>query len=138
MRHTGPGTKPRTGAPSEAGPLEGGSAALWAGILEQVNPVARVIIIDITDHTQQARQLPIAQGKVVLAELRAYAALVDVGGYLIPQDTGMWEPLRNHPGGWRVDAAEEFLREDSAGNQEGAHSASVTVAVGRTLDPRRL
>jgi cephalosporin hydroxylase len=135
----------------EAGTLKGGSAALWAVILEHVNPAGRVITIDITDQTQQAKQLPIVQRKVdflvgssidpaivtevmkrvaggrtlvildslhtrdhVLAELRAYAALVDVGSYVIVQDTGVWRPRRNHPGGWASDAVEEFLEENDA------------------------
>jgi cephalosporin hydroxylase len=135
----------------ETGTLKGGSAALWATILEQVNPAGRVITIDITDRTQQARRLPIVQRKVdflvgssvdpailaevkervasgrtlvildslhtrdhVLAELRAYAPLVDVGSYMIVQDTGVWRPRRNHPEGWASDAVEEFLEENEA------------------------
>ena len=48
------------------------------------------------------------------AVLRAYAPLVDVGSYLIVQDTGMWQPLRDQPGGWASDAVEEFLQENDA------------------------
>ena len=135
----------------ETGTLKGGGAALWAVILEQVNPAGRVITIDITGDTRDARKLPIVQRKVdflvgssidpatvaevkkrvaggrtlvildslhtrdhVLAELRTYAPLVDVGSYLIVQDTGMWRPLRNHPGGWASDAVDEFLQENDA------------------------
>jgi cephalosporin hydroxylase len=135
----------------ETGTFKGGSAALWAVILEHVNPAGRVITIDITDVTQQAKQLPIVQRKVdflvgssvdpaivaevkervsggrtlvildslhtrdhVLAELWAYAPLVDVGSYLIVQDTGLWQPIRNHPGGWASDAVEEFIAESDA------------------------
>jgi cephalosporin hydroxylase len=135
----------------EAGTFKGGSAALWAVILEQVNPAGRVITIDITDVTEQARQLPIVERKVdflvgssidpaivaevkkrvaggrtlvildslhtrdhVLAELRAYAPLVDVGSYLIVQDTGLWQPVRDHPEGWASDAVEEFLGENDS------------------------
>ena len=48
----------------ECGALFGGSAALWATILEQVNPNARVITIDIEDRLQEARKLPIIQRRV--------------------------------------------------------------------------
>lgn len=48
----------------EAGTLCGGSAALWATILEQVNPEGRVITIDILDQAQEARKLPIVQRHV--------------------------------------------------------------------------
>ncbi len=48
----------------ETGTLCGGSAALWATILEQVNPAGRVITIDIMDQAQQARKLPIVQRHV--------------------------------------------------------------------------
>lgn len=135
----------------EAGTLKGGSAALWAVILEQANPAGRVITIDITDDTRKARKLPIVQRKVdflvgssidpailaevrqrvagkrtlvildslhtrdhVLAELRAYAALVSLGSYMIVQDTGVWRPRRGHPEGWASDAVEEFLDENDA------------------------
>ena len=48
----------------ETGTLLGGSAALWATILQQVNPEGRIITIDILDQSQQARQLPIVQKHV--------------------------------------------------------------------------
>lgn len=133
----------------EAGTFKGGSAALWAMLLEQVNPDGRVITIDVTDITEEARQLPVVQRKVdflvgsstdpatlaevkkrvaggrvlvildslhtrdhVLDELRAYAPLVEVGSYLIVQDTGLWRPVRDHPGGWASDAVETFLAEN--------------------------
>jgi len=48
----------------EAGTLNGGSAALWATILQQVNPEGRVITIDIADNAGEARKLPIVQQKV--------------------------------------------------------------------------
>ncbi len=48
----------------EAGTLKGGSAALWATILEQINPKGRVITIDILDQMTDARELPIVQRKV--------------------------------------------------------------------------
>jgi cephalosporin hydroxylase len=47
----------------ETGTLRGGSAALWAMILEQVNPEGRVISVDIVD--KRAKKLPpIAAEKV--------------------------------------------------------------------------
>jgi len=42
----------------------GGSAALWATILEQVNPEGRVISIDIEDRMGEARRLRIVQERV--------------------------------------------------------------------------
>ena len=38
----------------EAGTWNGGSAALWATILQQVNPTGRVITIDIKDYVSAA------------------------------------------------------------------------------------
>jgi len=48
----------------EAGAYFGGSAALWATILEQVSPAGRVISIDIEDRMNLARALPIVQQRV--------------------------------------------------------------------------
>jgi cephalosporin hydroxylase len=48
----------------EAGTFHGGSAALFATILEQINPGGRVISIDIEDKAQEAKKLPIVQRKV--------------------------------------------------------------------------
>ena len=48
----------------EAGTFRGGSAAIWAMVLDQVNPDGRVITIDIEDRADQARHLPIVQRKV--------------------------------------------------------------------------
>ena len=45
----------------EAGTLHGGSAALWATILQQVNPSGRVITIDIEDKAAEAKKLPIVK-----------------------------------------------------------------------------
>jgi len=45
----------------EAGTLHGGSAALWATILQQVNPNGRVITIDIEDKAAEAKKLPIVR-----------------------------------------------------------------------------
>lgn len=48
----------------ETGTYHGGSAALWATILEQVNPNGRVITIDIEEKSAAARRLPIVKRKV--------------------------------------------------------------------------
>lgn len=48
----------------EAGTLEGGSAALWATYLEQINPDAKVITIDIVDKVTAAKELPIVKKRV--------------------------------------------------------------------------
>jgi len=48
----------------ETGTASGGSAALWATVLEQVNPQGRVITIDIQDLAGEAKKLPIVQRKV--------------------------------------------------------------------------
>lgn len=48
----------------ETGTLNGGSAVLWAMILEHVNPEGKVITIDIEDKSEEARHLPIAKRKV--------------------------------------------------------------------------
>jgi cephalosporin hydroxylase len=49
----------------EAGTCMGGSAAIWAMVLQQVNPNGRVITIDIQDRvTSEARTLPIIRESV--------------------------------------------------------------------------
>lgn len=48
----------------ETGSYYGGSAAVWATILEQVNPSGQVISIDIDDLAEPARRLPIVKEKV--------------------------------------------------------------------------
>jgi len=48
----------------ETGTWNGGSAVLWATILQQVNPAGRVITVDIKDYAGEARKLPIAQEKI--------------------------------------------------------------------------
>jgi cephalosporin hydroxylase len=48
----------------ETGTWNGGSAALWATILQQVNPAGRVITIDIKDYVTAAKELPIVKEKV--------------------------------------------------------------------------
>jgi cephalosporin hydroxylase len=136
----------------ECGSANGGSAALWATILDNINPDAKVISIDIEDKMQAARELPIVKRRVefiigsstspdvveqvrkqvagkkvvvlldsdhrkahVLEELKQYAPLVGVGGYIIVQDTN----INGHPvlpgfgpGPW--EAVEEFLQGDTA------------------------
>lgn len=48
----------------ETGTSYGGSALIWAMILEQVNPFGRVITIDIENHSEEARKLEIAKKRV--------------------------------------------------------------------------
>lgn len=48
----------------EAGTYRGGSALLWAMILEQVNPRGRVITIDIEDQVTAAKRMTIWREKV--------------------------------------------------------------------------
>jgi cephalosporin hydroxylase len=49
----------------ESGTYKGGSAAIWAMLLEQVNPAGRVITIDIEDQVvAAAKRLPIVQRRV--------------------------------------------------------------------------
>jgi cephalosporin hydroxylase len=48
----------------ESGTWNGGSAGLWATILQQVNPAGRVITIDIKDYVSAARELSIVKEKV--------------------------------------------------------------------------
>jgi len=138
----------------DSGTFAGGSAALWATFLEQVNPDGRVITIDLQDHIAKPYRdkVPILKRKVdylvgsstdpkivdevkrrvgsrpavvildslhtkdhVLDELRAYAPLVPVGGYIIVQD-GVFN---GHPvqAGWGpgpYEAIEAFLAENDS------------------------
>ena len=49
----------------ESGTFRGGSAALWATFLEQINPDGRVLTIDVQDkRTEAAKQLPIVKRMV--------------------------------------------------------------------------
>ena len=48
----------------EAGTWHGGSAALWATILQQVNPNGRIITIDIEDKAAEAKKLTIVKQHV--------------------------------------------------------------------------
>jgi cephalosporin hydroxylase len=48
----------------ETGTFAGGSAALWATLMDQINPDARVITIDIEDRAVAARDLPIVARNV--------------------------------------------------------------------------
>jgi cephalosporin hydroxylase len=48
----------------EAGTYHGGSALLWATLLEQISPNAQVISIDVEDHTAEARKHPLFERRV--------------------------------------------------------------------------
>ena len=48
----------------DVGTFHGGTALIWAMILEQVNPDGRVITIDIEDHTAEARKWPLWEKRV--------------------------------------------------------------------------
>jgi len=128
----------------ETGTHKGGSAALWATILAQVNPDGRIITIDIEDKVTKAAELPIVarsvdfivgssvdpavvadvvertKGKKVLVildalhteehvgkELAAYSPIVNIGSYIIVQDTEvpMTPPALRYGGVARAAAA---------------------------------
>jgi cephalosporin hydroxylase len=131
----------------ETGTLCGGSALLWASILEVVNPAGRVITIDLDDSTAEACRLPLFQRKVdfmqgsstdpaivgrvakrakgckvlvildsdhhkahVLKEMQCYAPMVQVGGYLIVQDSDInGNPVQQGFGPGPKEALEEYL-----------------------------
>ncbi len=133
----------------ETGTFHGGSALIWATILQQVNPNGRVITVDIEDFTQNVKKHPLWKKKVdfilgssvapevvgavkkrvqgkkvlvmfdsdhhknhVLKELFAYSPFVQVGGYIIVQDTNLnGHPVDpSEPG--PMEAVEEFLAAD--------------------------
>lgn len=48
----------------ETGTLNGGSALIWAMLLEQINPEGKVITVDIEDLSGEAKKRQIAQQKV--------------------------------------------------------------------------
>ncbi len=134
----------------EAGTKNGGSALIWAMVLKEVNPGARVITIDIEDKTAKASQLPLFQEKIdfllgsstapeiveevkrrvagkkvvvlldsdhsrshVLAEMRAYAPIVNIGSYLIVQDGILsGHPVEDQMDGGPWEAIDEFLAEN--------------------------
>ncbi len=131
----------------ETGTFYGGSALVWATVLQQVNPKGRVITVDIKDYTQGAKKLPLWEEKVdfiigssvapevleavkrrvegkkvlvifdsdhrkdhVLKELLAYSPFVQVGGYIIVQDTNLnGHPIYPNSEPGPMEAVEEFL-----------------------------
>jgi len=131
----------------EAGTKNGGSALIWAMVLREINPDARVITIDIEDQITTARDLPAWQDRIdflhgsstdpaivaevqkrvqgkkvtvlldsdhskehVLNEMRAYAPFVNVGNYLIVQDTNLnGNPVYENYGPGPMEALEEFM-----------------------------
>jgi cephalosporin hydroxylase len=134
----------------EAGTKHAGSALIWAMVLKEVNPNARVITIDIEDKITAARSLPLFQERVdfllgsstdsriveevkrrvagkkvvvlldsdhsrkhVLAEMRAYAPIVNVGSYMIVQDGILsGHPVKDQMDGGPWEAIDEFLAEN--------------------------
>jgi cephalosporin hydroxylase len=69
----------------ECGSYRGGSAVMWAMVLEQVNPSGRVLTIDVEDRLDRAKTVPMFAQRVdwligstvdpiVLAEVRGRAA----------------------------------------------------------------
>jgi cephalosporin hydroxylase len=52
----------------ETGTYQGGSAILWAMLLEQANPAGKVITVDIVDHCQRARRRPIWQERIIFLQ----------------------------------------------------------------------
>jgi len=135
----------------ETGTRHGGSACLWAMILKEVNPVGKVITIDINPVPQPVTQLAIwkervefhqassvdpdlvtelaerVQGKRVLVildsdhrenhvyqELKAYGPMVNIGSYIIVQDTNVnGHPVLPDYGAGPMEAAHRFLSETS-------------------------
>lgn len=52
----------------ECGSFGGGSAVMWSLFMEQYDPSARVIAIDIEDHTEEARKNPLWDRHVTFIE----------------------------------------------------------------------
>jgi cephalosporin hydroxylase len=135
----------------EAGTFAGGSAALWATILREVNPAGKVITIDIEDHSARAKNLSIVKQIVtfligsstdaavvskiaeqvkgkhvlvildsnhardhVLKEIEMYAPLVNVGSYVVVQDSSVnGHPVHKDHGPGPMEAIESFLASTS-------------------------
>ena len=141
----------RTDIEDAQGTFQGGSAIIWAMILEHVNPSASVITIDIEDkRTPRAMRMSLMRNKVkfllgsstspkivaevkrrvrgksvvlildslhtkahVLDELRAYWRLVEVGSYIIVQDSAInGHPIAKYTGPGPWEAVEAFLAEN--------------------------
>ncbi len=135
----------------EAGTKNGGSALIWAMILREVNPSARVITIDIVDKTAKAKELPLFKERIdfllgsstdpkiveevkrrvagkrvvvlldsdhskkhVLAEMQAYAPIVNLGSYMIVQDGILsGHPIKDEMAGGPWEAIDAFLESSS-------------------------
>jgi cephalosporin hydroxylase len=131
----------------EAGTKYAGSALIWAMVLKEVNPNARVITIDIEDKITTARKFSLFREKIdfllgsstdrtiveevkrrvagkrvvvlldsdhsrnhVLAEMRAYAPIVNVGSYMIVQDGILsGHPVEDQMDGGPGEAIDQFL-----------------------------
>jgi cephalosporin hydroxylase len=133
----------------ETGTFKGGSAILWATILDQVNPNGKVITIDIKDLVTEAKKMLIAKRKVeflvggstdpeiikilqekvtgkkvmvildslhtkehVYKELKLYSTFVNIGSYIIVQDTNInGNPVLKDFGPGPMEATKQFLNE---------------------------
>jgi len=135
----------------EAGTKYAGSALIWAMLLKEVNPNARVITIDIEDKIGRARNLALFRERIdfllgsstdpkiveevrrraagkkvvvlldsnhsrnhVLAEMRAYSPMVNIGSYMIVQDGNLsGHPIEELMKGGPWEAISAFVEENT-------------------------